>query len=479
MNVAGGWEVRCCGTAVHCGTSGPSSLPPSPSLLSLSRSRSLASCPASESDVRVERRPSWCCRCVATEAHESKRVIAHMSEVSSDSSSDGSSSDDEESGAFDFLASITAPSASSSIRSGSGSQLASPTVAQQSPVHRGSRLVPARSSDSDGAASAYLSERSASDGVAISPKEAAPDELEQRFKDLLQRNLEEYASAVAAAAELACRSMQSRVAERLRAMLDDGTLPESGAALVEQTNTRCESLRQEVGATHTWQKHYELVMAGISADNVAQLKVIEEAAQSEAQQIVRRTRLESKSKLELSTTVAKSKLENAKVSIQRTASEREESIACQIKHELAAAAAAAELTGAEVAMRAAAGKKAKKELIENEEEAKMIKRKMAVLEDRIKHQRQALALVSQKVRQKDEEVAACEHRLQARSGIQKLSDASFAEEARRQQLARALSFQQSVAGKRTTSMELVKGVKTLANAGGFREDKTPTKLPSI
>lgn len=413
------------------------------------------------------------------EVDESKQVIAHMSEVSSDSSSSGSSSDDEEGGSFDFLASITAPSAPSSSWAGSGSQPASPTAAQQSPAQRGSRLVPARSSESDGGASAYLSERSASGDEAKSPKEAAPDELEQRFNELLQRNLEEYASAVAAAAEVACRSMQSRVAERLRAMLDDGTLPESGEALAEQTSKRCDTLRQEVGAAHTWQKHYELVMVGIRADNVAQLKVIQEAAQAEAQQIVRRTRLESKSKLELSTTVAKSKLENHKVSIQRTVSEREESIADQIKRELAAAAAAAELTEAEAAMREEAGKKAKKKLIEDEEEAKMLKRKMAVLEDRIKQQRQALAQVSQKVRQKDEELAAFEHRLQVQNGIQKLSGAGFAEEARRKQLARARPFQQSVATKKTASIELMKGVKTHGSAGGFREDKDPTKLPLI
>jgi hypothetical protein len=87
--------------------------------------------------------------------------------------------------------------------------------------------------------------------------------------------------------------------------------------------------------------------------------------------------------------------------------------------------------------------------------------------------------VSQKVRQKDEELAAFEHRLQVQNGIQRLSDAGFAEEARRKQLARARSFQQSVATKKTASIELMKGVKTHVSAGGFREDNDPTKLPLI
>lgn len=347
-----------------------------------------------------------------------------MSEVNSESSSSSggsSSSEDEAAGSFDFLASITPSVSSSCLQGGFGSPLASRGRAQASSVPRGAHLTPAQSSESDSVAS-VLPDRSASDDAEPSAsQDATPEEIEEHFNELLRRNLSQYASGVAAAAEAACRSMQTRVAERLSLMLDDGRLAEPGSALVEQTSKRLDSLCQEVGATNTWQKHYELVAAGINADNVAQLKVLQAAAQSEAQEIVRRTRIESKNKLELAATVAKSKLENAKVSIQRTASEREGSIDEQIKGELAAAAAAAERTEAEFAMREEAGKKARKEMIENEEVAKTMKRQIAVIEDRIKQQRQALAQVSQKVRQKGEEVAKVEQRLQVLSGLKKIS----------------------------------------------------------
>eukprot|EP01043_Picozoa_sp_COSAG02_P095055 COSAG02_NODE_31450_length_533_cov_0.949309_1_plen_164_part_01 len=164
-----------------------------------------------------------------------------MREVSSESSSgsEGSFDEDEGEGSFDFLASISAPSASSSSLvagsgSGSGSQLGSPTPAgQRSPLYRGSHLVPARSVESDGTTSTLL-EHSASDEAEAFRQEATPDELEEQFRDVLKRNLGKHTSALAAAAEDACRSMHARVAERLSAMLNDGMLPEPAAALVEQ-----------------------------------------------------------------------------------------------------------------------------------------------------------------------------------------------------------------------------------------------------
>ena len=210
---------------------------------------------------------------------------------------------------------------------------------------------------------------------------------------------------------------------------------------------------------------------------MAQLQVLQTAALSEAQERTRRTRLESKSKLELAATVAKSKLENAQVAIQRTASVREETIDEEIQGELAAAAAAAERTMAEVALREEQGKKAKRELIANEEEAKTMKRQIAVLEDRIKQQRKTLAQVSQKVLLKEKEVAAFEHRIRALTGIKKLASPKFAEEEKRKQLARSMSFQASIAANTAASVDAMKSVQMLSSVD--KEDRAATKLPAI
>jgi hypothetical protein len=416
-----------------------------------------------------------------------RRAMSEVSSGSSSSSSSSSSSDEDDvGGGDDFLDSIASPTGSFS-RTSFETEPAAPEEEEESPPV--TRLVPARSAESDGTVSVppddspevpLSASAAASDDAERIVHESTPNEVQERFNGLLRRYLEEYSSAVAAAAEGACRDMQSRVSERLGAMLADkqlGDEPGAAAAVVEQAQKRLDALCEEVGATATWQKHYELVSAGIIADNVAQLKAIETAAQSEAQGIARRTRLESKSKLELAEQVASQQKFNAVQSIQRTASQLGQSIEEQIKDELAAAAHAAERTEAELTMRQQAGKKAKLEAIESEEAAKMIKRKIVVIEDRLKQQRQHLVQLREDVVKKDDEIKTFENRLQALGGIAKLSSAQYVSEQQRKQHQRALSFQMKVSDRKLKTKRLAEDVEMLSsqdNGGG-----NSPKLPAI